>query len=91
KYSLLALSLGVAIAGYKGVLPRPSSEAPTNDKLAVEVQDQIPASDYLTADEISANQLTLAQQPDALKLIEDGDQALSSNDYFAAYKFYSAA
>ncbi|BDP33383.1 tetratricopeptide repeat protein [Vibrio parahaemolyticus] len=91
KYSLLALSLGVAIAGYKGVLPLPSSEAPTNDKLAVEVQDQISASDYLTADEISANQLTLAQQPDALKLIEDGDQALSSNDYFAAYKFYSAA
>ncbi|NMS31428.1 hypothetical protein HKB24_02170, partial [Vibrio parahaemolyticus] len=43
KYSLLALSLGVAIAGYKGVLPLPSSEAPTNDKLAVEVQDQISA------------------------------------------------
>ncbi|HHC7267581.1 TPA: tetratricopeptide repeat protein [Vibrio parahaemolyticus] len=91
KYSLLALSLGVAIAGYKGVLPLPSEEAPTNAKLAVEVQDQISASDYLTADEISANQLTLAQQPDALKLIENGDQALSSNDYFAAYKFYSAA
>ncbi|BDP33382.1 SEL1-like repeat protein [Vibrio parahaemolyticus] len=91
KITLLAIALGAAFVGYHGYSDKTLSPTPSN-KLQDTASASLPlTTEFLTDEEIQSSLLMLNEHPDPLDLLNIGNNALSENNYFAAYSAFSAA
>lgn len=95
KLTFLAMSLGVALIGYKSYQNyQPyltTSESTASTEVSSGVSLPVRSKTLLTDEEILANQIQIALDSDPLSLLKRGEEALNDQDFQTAYSLFSAA